>query len=212
MAAHKAAGPVVAADEEMSYQEFLSRYDGIHAEWVQGKVQLMAPIGDRHDELSQFMNHLFSTFVALHGLGRVKMAPSQTRLGPDLPGREPDLMYIAPQRLEFIKPNYVDGPPDLVIEIVSPESRVRDYGEKMDEYEQAGVREYWIIDPPREDALFYQLGDDGIFRRITPDAAGRYLCRVLPGLVLEPVWLWRDPLPTILEVADLVRVMEAPGE
>lgn len=201
-----------APDERISYEDFLTLYAGQHAEWVDGKVYVMAPIGDRHDELSQFTNHLFSTFVALHNLGRVKMATSQARLGPDLPGREPDLMYITPDRLDIIKPGYVDGPPDLVIEIVSPESRARDYGDKMDEYEQAGVREYWIIDPPREDALFYQRHEDGLFRRATPDAEGRYHCRVLPGLVLDVAWLWRDPLPTILEVADLVYAMQPPEE
>jgi Uma2 family endonuclease len=140
-------------------------------------------------------------------LGRVKMTPSQTKLGPDLPGREPDLMFIAEARLDIIKPSHVDGPPDLIIEIVSPESQGRDYGIKLNEYEQAGVREYWIIDPLRDDVLFYQLDDEGVFRRFAPDEKGTYHSVILPGLKLEVALLWRDPLPDIFEAIALVRAM-----
>jgi Uma2 family endonuclease len=116
-------------------------------------------------------------------------------------------MFIARERLHLIKEMYVDGPPDLAVEIVSAESRARDYGTKLDEYERAGVREYWIVDPLRDDVLFYQRDDQGIFRRTDPDAGGRYHSAVLPGLTLEVALLWRDPLPNFWEVADLVRAM-----
>lgn len=195
----------------MSYEDFLAQYEGVHAEWVDGKVELRVAVTDSHDALGQFLNHLISAFAAAHDLGRVKMPPSQTKLGPDLPGREPDLMFIARERLHVIKEMYVDGPPDLAVEIVSAESRARDYGVKLDEYERAGVREYWIVDPLRDDALFYQRDDQGIFRRIEPDAEGRYHSAVLPGLALEVALLWRDPLPDILEAVELVRAMGRPG-
>lgn len=209
----QAAAPAIAVEKPyLSYEDFLVQYAGVHAEWVNGEVEVMPPVLDRHDRLSQFLNHLLSTFVALHDSGRIKMAPSQTRLGPDLPGREPDLMFISKVRETIIQPGYVDGPPDLAVEIVSPESQSRDYGTKLDEYEKAGVREYWIIDPVREDALFYQLDDEGILRRHSPDANGHYHARILPGFVLDVPLLWRDPLPTILDVADLVRVMGSEGD
>lgn len=196
-----------AREDYLSYEDFLAQYDGVHAEWVDGEVELMSPIADRHDKVSRFLNYLVGAFVEGRKLGQVKQPPSQTRLGADLPGREPDLMFIAQERLDIIKPNFVDGPPDLVIEIVSPESRARDYGTKADEYERAGVREYWIIDPQREDALFYQRDEEGIFRRVNPDADGRYHAAALPGFALDVALLWRDPLPTFWDVAEMVRGM-----
>jgi Uma2 family endonuclease len=53
-------------------------------------------------------------------------------------------------------------PADLAVEIVPTESRLRDRGQKLAEYEMGGVREYWIIDPERRQAAFYVLC---VFRR-----------------------------------------------
>jgi Uma2 family endonuclease len=49
----------------------------------------------------------------------------------------------------------------LIVEIISPESSGRDRGEKFYEYEMAGVREYWLIDPQREQVEFYELNAEG---------------------------------------------------
>jgi Uma2 family endonuclease len=62
------------------------------------------------------------------------------------------------------------------------------------------VREYWLIDPLRKQAEFYQLGDDGIFRPVVADAEGKYHSRVLDGLWLQVDWLWQQPAPTLMSV------------
>ena len=92
----------------------------------------------------------------------------------------------------------MDGPADLVIEIISPESRARDRGEKFYEYEQAGIPEYWLLDPMRKQAEFYQL-KDGIYQSVQMKD-NVYQSQVLTGLWLSVSWLWQEPLPTILEV------------
>jgi len=61
--------------------------------------------------------------------------------------RVPDLFFISKVNLARIRPTFINGPPDLTIEIVSPDSQNRDRREKYLEYEASGVREYWIIDP-----------------------------------------------------------------
>jgi Uma2 family endonuclease len=91
------------------------------------------------------------------------------------------------------------------VEIVSPESKVRDRGEKFYEYEAAGVGEYWLIDPDRQQAEFYRLGAGGHYRLFTADAEGIYQSEVLPGLWLRVEWLWQEPLPKVL---DVLREME----
>lgn len=120
--------------------------------------------------------------------------------GPDLPGREPDLLYAAKEHLSRLRSVYLEGPADLVVEIVSPDSRRRDRIEKLAEYERAGVPKYWIVDPERREAEFHQLDSGGAYRRVPPDAEGVYRSRVLEGLWLRAAWLWQDPLPSHLKV------------
>ena len=94
----------------------------------------------------------------------------------------------------------MEGPADLVVEIISPESRARDRGDKFYEYEQGGIPEYWLIDPVRQQAEFYQLGADGISRPAPIDDQGRYHSAALPGLWLQVSWLWEMPLPPLLSI------------
>jgi len=88
----------------------------------------------------------------------------------------------------------------LVIEIISTESRSRDRGDKFYEYEQGGVREYWLLDPLRKQAEFYHLGEDGIFRLVSPDHDGKYHSRMIRGLWIKVDWLWQSPLPPFFGV------------
>lgn len=60
----------------------------------------------------------------------------------------------------------VTGAPDLVIEIVSPDSGFHDRGRKFDLYRGSGVREYWIVDPDERVVEVYRLEHDGSYRRV----------------------------------------------
>jgi Uma2 family endonuclease len=86
------------------------------------------------------------------------------------------------------------------VEIISPDSRARDRGAKFYEYEQGGVREYWLLDPLRRQAEFYRLGLDGIYRPAPVAEDGIYRSAVLEGLWLRVEWLWQEPLPSLMSV------------
>jgi Uma2 family endonuclease len=184
---------------KLSYEEFLQRYDeDTQAEWVDGEVILLSPASNRHQDLSDFLTTILRAYAEAKQLGVVRSAPFQMRLG--LSGREPDLLFVTKEHVERLKENYLDGPADLVIEIISPESRLRDRGEKLAEYELAGVREYWLLDPEEKRADFYILGDDGRYDRRRPQPDGRYRSEVLASFELDTNWLWRIPLPPVLGV------------
>ncbi|MFQ5813054.1 MAG: Uma2 family endonuclease [Anaerolineae bacterium] len=184
--------------QKMSYEEFLAWADeDTLAEWVDGEVVMYSPASDRHQDLVRFLTSVLSVYVETRDLGVIRPAPFQMKLEH---GREPDLLFVARERLERLKETYLDGPADLVMEIVSPESAGRDRGEKFYEYEQAGIPEYWLIDPQTERAEFYQLTAAGRYRPVLPDAEGIYRAEVLPGFWLRVAWLWQTPLPPVLDV------------
>jgi Uma2 family endonuclease len=109
-------------------------------------------------------------------------------------------MFVTRDHLDQIKPTYLDGPADLVVEVISPDSVGRDRGDKFVEYEQAGIPEYWLIDPDREQAEFYELGLDGRYRLALGGRSGTYRSQALQGFPLNLEWLWQDPSPKPLEI------------
>ncbi|HXG66626.1 MAG TPA: Uma2 family endonuclease [Blastocatellia bacterium] len=186
---------------KITYQEFLDWLDdNTHAEWVNGEVALMSPVSKPHQDIARFLLNLISYFVESHQLGAVYYDPFQMKTGPDLPGRAPDILFVARENLSRLKDTYLDGPADLVVEVISPESRARDRGEKFYEYEQGGVREYWLLDPFRKQAEFYLLGEDGIYRLAPVGEDGVFRSRVLEGLWLRVNWLWQEPLPPLMDI------------
>lgn len=194
--------PVVSRPStKMTYEEFLAWADeDTRAEWVDGEVVFMGQVSRLHQEVGAFLFPLIKLFVEAYQLGIVFYESFQMKTGAKMPGRLPDILFVAKENLSRVKDNHLEGPADLAVEIISPESRSRDRGEKFYEYEQGGVREYWMLDPLRKQAEFYHLGDDGIYQLVPPDGEGKYYSLVLKGLWLKVDWLWQSPLPTSLSV------------
>ncbi len=184
----------------MSFEDFHDWLDeDKRAEWVDGEIIEMAPSNLGHQDILSFLFGLMKVFVDRHQLGRLYAPPTLMHLASRPSGREPDLMFVATQHLHRLTRTYVDGPADLVVEIVSPDSIVRDGRDKLAEYEAAGVPEYWIVDELRDEARFYVLGENGRYERTAPDADGVYTSTMLPGFRLRVEWLWRRPPPTLDE-------------
>jgi Uma2 family endonuclease len=183
---------------KMTYEEFLDWAAGMHAEWVDGDVIIMSPLVPRHQRIAGFLFHTIDLYVQARQLGEVLQDGVQMKIGRS--GREPDILFISNENLRRLNNRYLDGPADLAVEVVSEESVERDRVTKYLEYEAAGVREYWLIDPLRDEAEFYQLGDDGRYRLAALGGDGRYYSIVLPGFWLDPAWLRQKLLPPALGV------------
>jgi Uma2 family endonuclease len=195
----------VARKEKMSFEEFLAWCDeDTHAEWVNGEISMTSPASRQHQKIRMFLTFLLDHFVRIRKLGEVFDNPFLMRL-PEVPsGREPDILFIRREHLDRLRETYLDGAADLVIEIVSPESIARDRGEKFVEYEQAGIPEYWLIDPLRRRAEFYRL-TQGMYRLVDPDAQGIYRAAVVDDFWLRVDWLWQEPLPMEEDVLREIR-------
>jgi len=178
----------------MTYEEFLDWADeDTLAEWVNGEIVMASPANLDHQNIAGFLYEVMKAFARMRQLGVIIQPPFQMRLTGS--GREPDVIFVAEAHRDRIKRIYVDGPADLAVEVVSPESAERDRQEKFAEYQEGSVSEYWLIDPDTRRAEFYQLGEDGRYRPIATDADGAYHSRALPGFWLRVSWLWQDPLP-----------------
>ena len=192
-----------AASRYITYEEYLADEGENHStEWVNGKVIDISMVSDEHNKVSGFLLFLMQMWVSEHQAGEVRYEPFNMKIGAGLPGRSPDVMFIATVHQDRIRRNYLDGPADIVVEVISPESRVRDTVDKLREYAQGGVPEYWLVDYENQQSRFYSLDGNGAYQEISVGSDHIFRSRVLPGLWLDVRWLWQRPLPT---TRDLLR-------
>lgn len=193
--------------QNVSFEHFLKYFSEQHTEWLMGKVISVVTNNTRHQIIIGFLFNALSLFLGIKKLGRVLLAGVPMRIAEDRPAREPDLLVVLNEHRERIQPTYVDGPADLVVEIVSPESAERDREKKLREYEAAGVQEYWLIDPLLLDFSIYGLDEHGHYSRLPLDSQGQLVSRVLPGFALHPDLIWREEPPNGEELIALVQSM-----
>jgi Uma2 family endonuclease len=193
----------------VSADEYMAKYAHDFYEWVSGEVIKMAPVSDRHDVTGRYFSILLEAYFALSPIGVIREAPFVLRLDAVNSRREPDLQIILNSNTGQLTKTAMIGPADICIEIVSLESVERDYGKKFEEYEAAGVKEYWITDPIRREARFCRLTAEGRYQTQLPDSEGNYQTPLLPGLRLQVPSLWQEPLPDIISVVDAVKAMLA---
>jgi len=91
-------------------------------------------------------------------------------------------------------PDWIEREPDLRRRLQNALSKTADSPPRF------ATPEYWLIDPIRQQAEFYQLGDKGRYQFTALDENGRYHSHILAGLWLQVDWLWLDPLPSIVDV------------
>ena len=199
--------PKVSQSARLTYEQFLAGdFENPHVEWIDGKVVEMAPIGDAHADVGGLLEAVMRAFAEEKKLGIVRHDPFQMKTGPGLPGRAPDIFFLAKNHLKQLRKTHLAGPADLVVEIISPDSRGRDRGEKFYEYEKGGVPEYWLIDPQRKQIEIYLRDKGGIYRMMPPDGEGIYHSTELAGFWIDPKWLWQTPLPPMFWVLEQLGV------
>lgn len=197
----------------LSYEEYLALPDESRiVEWVDGELIVHMPPAPAHQRFASILEALLSLYVKRLNLGEVLHAPLEVKLWPNGPSREPDILFIGRERLDRLTTRRFEGAPDLIVEVISPTSVSIDRVDKYLEYERAGVREYWIIDPrPRqEQADFYVRGEGGRFVAAPIDDEGIYHSTAVPGFRLRLEWL-RRPEQTDVERALAWMLADAPA-
>lgn len=183
----------------MTEEEFVRWCDeDTKAEWVDGEVIMMAPASFEHVDLNAWLLRFLGGFAEKHDLGVVVGPEFMVRFAKQRRRRVPDVLFVEKSRCDMIRKTHLEGAPDLIIEIVSPDSESRDWREKYNEYEAVGVREYWVIDPASQHVEAYALGADQKYARVE-EKEGKIVSGVVPGWYLKPEWLFGEKRANVLD-------------
>ena len=174
----------IPAKERYTYEDYAELPEGAPYELISGKL-IMAPAPSLLHQLVQSnLLYALTGFVREKDSGTVLAAPVDVRLS-DETTVQPDVLFVAAEHSDRIGEQVIDGPPDLIVEILSPASAHRDAVVKKRLYEKHGVPEYWIIDPEGETVELYCL-EEGIYQqKVRVVEKGNVSSTLLPGFSVE---------------------------
>ena len=126
-------------------------------EVIDGELAVTPSPTSRHQMVVGNLVAILHTFVGEHALGRVLPGPIDVLFGEG-DYLQPDLVFVRVDRAHLVSERGIEGPPDLVVEILSPSTAHRDRGIKLDRYRHFGVPEYWIVDIDGRSLEVWRLG------------------------------------------------------
>lgn len=146
--------------QDYTIEDIYALPDGQRAELIDGQIYMMAPPKTIHQRISGALHSAIYQYIKTKkGSCEVFAAPFAVFLNKDNKNYvEPDISVICDK--DKIDDKGCSGAPDLIIEIISPSSRKMDYITKSALYSDAGVREYWIVDPQKETTMIYHFEED----------------------------------------------------
>jgi len=131
--------------------------DGNRYEVIAGELLVTPAPGTKHQRVLADLFLLIGTYVKRHDLGEAWFAPLDVIFGPTTLV-EPDLLFVRRDRIHIVTERELTGPPDLVVEVVSPSSARSDRGRKRALYLDEGVTEYWVVDADRQQVEVWRPG------------------------------------------------------
>lgn len=144
---------------KLTYEDYRKTPDDERWELLDGELVMAPSPNVPHQDISGALFVLLKLFVDSAGLGRVFHAPLDVVLSATNVV-QPDLLFVSHERADILTEANVQGAPDLVVEILSPSTTIRDWRIKLDLYAQHGVREYWVVDPDGQ-RVWVMAGGEG---------------------------------------------------
>ena len=177
------------AQGDWTEEEYLALDTNRLVELSDGKLEALPMPRPYHQlVLGRLFAALFA-FVTSQRLGQALFAPVRVRLWPGK-FREPDLVFMSAAHADRCGEQYWQ-PPDLVVEVISPDDPRRDRVVKRREYAQAGIPEYWLIDPAAATVEVYLLPGQGYKLDRTLQAGDELTSDQLPGWTLAVADLFK---------------------
>lgn len=132
---------------QLTYHDYtLLPDDGNRYEIIEGDLSTTPAPVTRHQIIVGRLIHCLLSYLEAHPVGTVLSAPCDVVLS-DTDIVQPDVLYVRNNSTAHVTEHNVQGPPDVVVEILSPGTAARDRNLKRKRYERFGVQEYWLVDP-----------------------------------------------------------------
>jgi Uma2 family endonuclease len=170
----------------MSAEEFRHLAEGLpYFQLIKG--ELFMPPSFRywlHQKIVLNIASPIREYLRKHPVGEVVVAPSDVELGPT-EVYEPDIYFVAKERIGIFTEQGVTGAPDLVVEVLSPSTAQLDRGPKREGYAVAGVKELWLVEPRQQRIEIYKLRGNDFAHVRTAGVGDTIETPLIPGLTLD---------------------------
>lgn len=177
--------------ESYTYEDYSRLPEGVSCQLIGGELIMTPSPGKRHQHILLELAILFKAFLSVKDMGELAVAPRDVYLSPQ-ETYQPDILFIARERLEISAEDKVNGAPDLVVEILSPSTAYYDLKKKFKAYEKYGVKEYWIVDPEDQSIEIFVLVEGKFKLAVREERTGEVASIQLQGLSIELANLFRE--------------------
>lgn len=159
--------PAVRVDTRLTYDDFvLFPDDGKRHEIIDGEHHVTPSPNLRHQQLVGRLHVEIAIYLRAHPqAGQVFLSPLDVVLS-HYDVVEPDLLFVAGDQAAIMTDKNIQGPPALVVEVLSKSSRKRDAQTKRRLFERTGVREYWLVDPELDVVQVFRPSPEGKLTRV----------------------------------------------
>jgi len=171
---------------KFSYRDYksLPEADTKRYELIEGELLVAPSPSTYHQRIAGNLEYILREFMESRNLGFIYHAPCDVVLSEENV-LQPDILFIVRERSEIITEENIQGPPDLVVEILSSSIAKRDRTHKRTLYARYGVREYWIVDPDERTVEIMTLKEKGLDVVSLYQGGARVESPLLPGLVID---------------------------
>ena len=190
--------------EMVSEAEYLAVFADHGYEWLNGRLQHVGMPSRQHNAIIILILEFVGAYATVSQSPISLLSRTYLLHLPQVPAyRIPDAMFLLNDSNDTAT---VVTSPQICLEVVSRETGATDYGYKRFEYEDAGVEEYWIVDPTVKQTTFLRRNDDGRLARVA--LSGQfYHTPLLPKFQLDTNLLWRTKMPDVVRITETVRQM-----
>lgn len=168
-----------------TYKEYAALPEGAPYQLIGGKLVMTPAPAPHHQRISKKLEFVLYEFVEKKkGIGEIFYSPIDVYF-EETEVYQPDIIFISKDRLEIIGDKKIEGPPDMIIEILSPSTAYYDLRHKRTMYAKHGVKEYWIVDP-LEKSIEISENRAGEFAVVSRAAgSGQVKSKLLTGFAVE---------------------------
>ncbi len=144
----------------ITYEDYLTfpDNDGIRKEIIEGELYMTPAPSTTHQLILKRIFRILDDYVLQNGLGEVLFAPCDV-IFSSINVMQPDILFVSNENLKILTEKNIQGAPDLLIEILSPNTTDNDRIFKKMVYEKFGVKEYWIVSPDEQAIEIWVLKD-----------------------------------------------------